>query len=442
MGSCSGTGFSSRGSTDGVLSQGWKSSGPDTPVEVVEAGTRNARWLLLAALIAAFNLRLGIAAPGPIIDTIRADTGMSSSLAGVLITIPFACMGVFAFAGPPLIRRSSPYRIILLSLVLIAVGTLARALAPTPALLIAATVPIGMGIALAAGTLPLVVKQHFFRHSGAVTGAYVSSLSLGVLAIAVAIDPLADAVGGWRPAFAISAAPALIAIVIWVAVNRAIGALERPQSLVQREELPPRPTTLRPGRVELLAAAAFGLQSMCYAGMVGWVAVIYLEAGWSPAAAGLTTASLGLFVIPGSLIFPSLSQGRDRRVWIAGSMAVMALGLFGIALAPEAAPALWLAAFGIGGGASFALQLALPIDVRATPDGIARLLAWMLGLGYLVSATGPVLVGMLRDATGGFVVPMTVLASLGLIGVIVALRLPKPLAHVSKSAPPAPVAAP
>ena len=388
---------------------------------------------MLAALIAAFNLRLGIAAPGPVIDTIRADTGMSSGLAGVLITIPFVCMSVFAFAGPPLIRRSSPYRVILVSLVLIGAGTIARAAAPTPALLIAATVPIGMGIALTGGTLPVVVKQHFLRHSGAVTGAYVSALSLGVAVIAITIVPLADAVGGWRPAFAISAAPALISIAMWVAVNHRTGTRGNPQPVVGGDRIAP-PAARRPGRVELLAAASFGLQSMCYAGLVGWVAAIYIEAGWSPGTAALTTASLGLFVIPGSLIFPSLSQGRDRRPWLAATLVVMAVGVLGVALAPDTAAVVWLLAFGIGGGAAFALQLALPIDLRESPDGIARLTAWMLGLGYLLSAVAPILVGTLRDATGDFVVPMTVLGSLALVGVVVAFRLPPPLRHPPEAA--------
>jgi CP family cyanate transporter-like MFS transporter len=412
------------------------------PAETADASERQTRLLLLiAALVAAFNLRLGIAAPGPIIDTIRADTGMSSSVAGVLIMIPFACMGLFAFAGPPLIRRSSTYRIILLSLVLILVGTLARAVAPSPLTLIAATIPIGTGIALAAVTLPVFVKQHFVRHSGAVTGAYVSSLSLGVLVIAIAIDPLAEALGGWREAFAISAVPALIAIVVWIAVDR-VTRIGRAPRAASEQDLTPLPRTLRPGRAELLSATVFGLQSMCYAAMVGWVAVIYLEVGWSPAAAGLTTASLGLFVIPGSLIFPSLSQGRDRRPWLAASVAVMALGLLGVAVAPEAAPLLWLAAFGIGGGASFALQLAYPIDLRETREGVARLTAWMLGVGYLVSALGPILTGLLRDLTGGFVVPMCILSGLGMIGVLAALKFPPPLPHRLKRPLPVQVAGP
>jgi CP family cyanate transporter-like MFS transporter len=385
-------------------------------------------WLLVAVLIAALNLRLGVASPGPVIETIRADTGMSSGLAGVLITIPFACMSAFAFAGPPLIRRSSPYSVILLALLLIGCGTLARAVAPTPLLLIAATVPIGMGISLAGVALPVVVKQHFQRHSGAITAAYVSSFSIGVAVIASTINPLADAVGGWREAFAISAVPALIATVVWVAAMRAV----RRSAVAAANELEPTGATLAvrgrlPDRVELTAAASFGLQSMCYAGLVGWIAALYVDAGWSERTAALATASLGLFVIPGSLLFAHLSQGRDRRPWLAVTVAVMAVGLFGIGLAPDAAPVAWLVAFGGGGGAALALQLSMPIDLRASPDGVARLTAWMLGLGYLLSAIAPTAVGILRDATGGFAVPITGLGVLSLIGVVVALMLPPPL---------------
>jgi CP family cyanate transporter-like MFS transporter len=352
-------------------------------------------------------------------------------------------MSAFAFAGPPLIRRSSPYGVILLSLLLIGGGTLARAVAPTPLLLIVATVPIGMGISLAGVALPVVVKQHFQRHSGAATAAYVSSFSIGVAVIASTIDPLADAVGGWREAFAISAVPALIAAVVWVVAMRTVGR----SAVAAANELEPPGATLAvrgrlPDRVELTAAASFGLQSMCYAGLVGWIAALYVDAGWSERTAALATASLGLFVIPGSLLFARLSQGRDRRPWLAVTIAVMAVGLFGIALAPDAAPVAWLAAFGGGGGAALARQLVMPIDLRASADGVARLTAWMLGLGYLLSAISPTLVGVLRDATGGFTVPITGLAVLSLAGLVAALMLPPPLRARPAEPPPGPWPAP
>jgi MFS transporter, CP family, cyanate transporter len=397
-------------------------------------------WLLGAVLIAALNLRLGIASPGPVMETIRADTGMSSGLAGVLITIPFACMSAFAFAGPPLIRRSSPYWVILLALLLIGGGTLARAEAPTPLLMIAATVPIGMGISLAGVALPVVVKEHFQTRSGAITAAYVSSFSIGVAVVAATIVPLADAVGGWRAAFALTAAPALVAAAVWIAAMRTLEL-----SPGTPREVPPAAGAVTtvvprrgPDRVELLAAASFGLQSMCYAGLVGWIAALYVDAGWSESDASLATASLGLFVIPGSLLFASISQGRDRRPWLAGTVAVMAVGLIGIGLAPREAPFLWLLAFGGGGGSALALQLSLPIDLRASADGVARLTAWMLGLGYLLSAISPTLVGVLRDATGGFTVPITGLGVVSLIGIAVALLLPPPLRKRARELVPAP----
>jgi CP family cyanate transporter-like MFS transporter len=397
-------------------------------------GTEGRLALLIAFLVASFNLRLGIASPGPLIDEIRLDTGMSSGVAGILITIPFICMSVFAFAGPPLIRRAASYGVVLFSLAMIALGTLARAGAPTPITLIAATIPIGLGIALAGVALPVVVKQHFVTRSGAVTGGYVAATSLGVLVIGLGIVPLADAVGGWRPAFAITAVPAFLAIALWVVVhNRETVAQPDPEP---PEDLDAAIPSRLPDRDDLLAGLSFGLQSVGFGSMVGWSAAIYVDAGWSDAAAALTVASIGLFVIPGGLLFPSISQGQDRRPWIAGTVVLMSVGVLGVALAPTAAWWLWLPAFGIGAGGTFALQLALPIDVRASAAGVARLTAWMLGLGYLLTAFAPILVGALRDVTGGFEIPMTLIGAAALCGAAVAFMLPAPLWRAARPAAP------
>ncbi len=390
-------------------------------------GERHLGLLLAATLVVSFNLRLGLVAPGPVIDSIRLDTAMSSAVAGLLITIPFLCMSAFAFAGPPLLRRVSPYWVVLLSLALVGGGTLARAAAPDAALVLATTVPIGAGIAIMGVSLPVIVKQHFARWSGSVTGAYVSAMSIGVIALGVFLIPLADAVGGWREAFAIMAVPALLGIVMWTAVHRSASMPAGTNRRLVAEPDVRSISAIRPGRDEFFTAASFGLQSMTYAGLAAWIVALYVDLGWSAGTAALMVAAMGAFVIPASLIVPSLSQGRDRRPWIAVSIAVMCGGLFGIALAPEAAPWLWIAAFGLGGGSAFALQLAFPIDVRPTALGVARMTAWMLGLGYLLSAVTPIAIGALRDLTGEFIVPMTLLAGLASIGVVIAFLLPPPL---------------
>ena len=73
---------------------------------------------------------------------------------------------------------------------------------------------------------------------------------------------------------------------------------------------------------------------------------------------------------------------------------------------------MWLVIFGVGTGAIFPLCLALPLDLTDSEAGAARLTAWMLGFGYIVSAGSPTAVGGLRDLTGDFAAPMTLLAAI------------------------------
>jgi CP family cyanate transporter-like MFS transporter len=99
---------------------------------------------VVAIVAAAFNVRIAVVAVGPLLSQIRADTGMSSVLAGVLGAIPFLCMGVFAQTGVRLIRTWGERRLIFLSLAVIIAATLARAVMPTALLVVVGTVPLGL----------------------------------------------------------------------------------------------------------------------------------------------------------------------------------------------------------------------------------------------------------------------------------------------------------
>ena len=57
---------------------------------------------------------------------------------------------------------------------------------------------------------------------------------------------------------------------------------------------------------------------------------------------------------------------------------------------------------GFGLGAVFPLSLTLPVDVAVDPAEVGAVAALMLLGGYLISAVGPVLLGLVRDATGDF----------------------------------------
>jgi CP family cyanate transporter-like MFS transporter len=95
--------------------------------------------------------------------------------------------------------------------------------------------------------------------------------------------------------------------------------------------------------------------------------------------------------------------------------------MFGLAFAPTAAPWLWIVAFAVGDGALFPLSLTLPQDVADDERTRTVLTTWTLGLGYTLSGTGPLIVGGLLDLTGGFVVPMALLAAIGSLSGVLAL---------------------
>ena len=70
-------------------------------------------------------------------------------------------------------------------------------------------------------------------------------------------------------------------------------------------------------------------------------------------------------------------------------------------MAPELAFA-WVVVLGLSLGAVFPLVLTLPLDVADDPARVGSVAALMLLGGYIVSSSGPVILGAARDLTGDF----------------------------------------
>lgn len=203
--------------------------------------------------------------------------------------------------------------------------------------------------------LPGVVKRHHPGRPGATTGAYVAALSLGAAAAAALVVPLAGALGGWRWAFALLAAPTALALSPWLRREPHLDEFAAPGPSRGRLDGadPERATPALAWKIALLLAVIFGLQSIGFSSMISGVATRYRDVGWSRSGAALATAIIPLLTVPAALIIPRLSDGSDRRKRILLSSVTMAVGTLGIALAPKTLPWLWLTAFGIGSGAIF-----------------------------------------------------------------------------------------
>src|SRR4051794_31798977 len=92
--------------------------------------TRSLVWLAVGVILLALNLRPLVVAVGPVLGVIRADTGMSASVAGLLTTLPVLCFGLLAPLAPRLGRWLGMEAALLLTMVVIAAGAAVRLLHP------------------------------------------------------------------------------------------------------------------------------------------------------------------------------------------------------------------------------------------------------------------------------------------------------------------------
>jgi CP family cyanate transporter-like MFS transporter len=355
--------------------------------------------------VASLGLRPQLLAIGPLLPLIRDDLGIPAAIGGLLTTIPVLCMGLFAPIGPRLAARLGPRLAFTACLALIAGFGVIRSAAPDVPLLLLATFGIGVGVGMAGAIPSMIVSGRLPSRPVLGTGAYASGIVAGSTIAAALAVPLA--VGGdWRRSLLAVSLATIVGIAAWLILSR--GQDDRPKVPGRATRLPWRSTT------GWLLVVVFGLQSLQFYGASSWLPEVYVERGWTEAAAGALVAvfnGVGLITTIGlPLVADRLGQRRPQLVVaaIVGTLAVV-----GIILVPDPAY-LWVAILGLSLGAIFPLVLTLPIDVADDPARVGSVAALMLLGGYALSSVGPVLLGAARDATGDFEASLWMLVVVGI----------------------------
>jgi MFS transporter, CP family, cyanate transporter len=362
--------------------------------------------VLAGMLLVALNLRAAITSLGALLDEVRSGLALSGVMAGFVTTLPTIAFAVFGALAPWLVRRFSPARVLVAAMAALAVGQALR-LATGSALVFVATSALALaGIAVANILLPMVVKQHFPHRTGLVTGAYTVALTAGASVAAAAAVPVAHAAGSWRAGLGVWAVVAAVAVLPWLpsALRRAAG--NRRSATRAAAGSPIRPARTRLGWA---MALYFGAQSLSGYAVMGWLAQLFRDAGFAPQNAGLLLAGVTAVGVPVALVMPTVAARlRTLRPLVLGLSTAMGLSYVGLALAPHDGALLWVALLAVGQGA-FPLILAA-IGLRArTADGTVALSAFAQSTGYAIAALGPLLVGLLYEATGGWMAPIGVL---------------------------------
>ncbi len=370
-------------------------------------------FLLVAAIfLISMNLRPAITGVGPVLESIRADTGLSAVFAGVLTSIPLAA---FAFMSPwaaSIGNKLGMERAIFIALIVLTAGILLRS-APSLFALYAGSILLAAAIAVGNVLVPGLIKRDFPNKVGLMTSVYATTLAtFASLSSGISV-PLAQTLpGGWQGALAVWCIPAMItALILLPQLKNATKPLPQPGEKVTQ--------SVWRSKLGWNVTLFMGLQSMSFYTVLSWLSSILQDQGYSPVTAGWITAMFPALGIPVGFIFPAMmSRFKDQRAMSALWSLVMLAGYLGMIFLPQFT-IIWVIVSGVALGFCFPLALAFFALRAADAKQAAALSGMAQSVGYGIAAMGPVLFGALHDWTHGWTAALWMVAICAVLQAVV-----------------------
>ncbi|WP_026178344.1 CynX/NimT family MFS transporter [Streptomyces hokutonensis] len=371
------------------------------------------RLVVVGIVLAALNLRPAITSLGALLEEVRDGLGMSGSVAGLLTSVPPLCFAAFGVMAPRLARRFGPGTVVCAGMLAITAGLLVRPYVGGTAGFLAGSALALMGIAVSNVLMPVIVKRWFPDRVGSMTGLYSMALALGTAAAAAVTVPMTESLGGsWRSGLAVWAGLAAAAVLPWIALVRHQEAPAEPPSRARETERARPELRITRSRTAWALAVFFGLQATAAYITMGWMAQIFRDAGVSAGTAGLLLAVTMAMGVPLAFVIPRVATRLPHQGPIVVVLGVCGLaGYAGLYLAPAGGAWAWALLLGVA-NCAFPLALTM-VGMRArTGAGVAQLSAFAQSAGYLISIPGPLLVGVLYQHSGGWGLPIALMAGL------------------------------
>ncbi|MFE7115941.1 CynX/NimT family MFS transporter [Streptomyces sp. NPDC057654] len=365
--------------------------------------------LVVAICLVAANLRVSLTGVGTLLPAIEHGSGLTSSWGGLLSTLPLL---TFAATSPLVARASHRFgtaRLLVAALAVLAAGTVIRSL-PSVFCLFAGTVILSAAIAFGNVLLPALIRRSVPAHR--IRG--ISALYVTVMGVTAAVSsgisaPLANALpGSWHTALGWGIAFTVAAFLAWLPRMRG----DKPQASTGGTTHVPAPWR---SRLAWQVSLYMGLQSLAFYTAVAWLPSILISHGTSSTTAGWTLFYYQVISLAAGSLLPLLTKGRHDQRWTAAGASVLVAAGFAVLVAAPGLAVVACTLLGLGAGPCLVLALSFQSE-RAGSAGEAAALAGMAqSIGYLVAAAGPLLLGILHDATSAWTVPLVLLVVLGIV---------------------------
>ena len=353
--------------------------------------------LVLMVILLSANMRASYTGVGTIVDIIQADLGMSSTVAGLITTIPILVFAITCPIASALSQRFSIGKMIEFALVLVCVGVGLRAFFASAGLF-AGTALMAVGIGVMNSVMIALIKLRFPERVGLVSSLYTTTMSL-TTAMSMAINvPLAGFIG-WRGVMGMWVAVAVPAIILWA--PQAGKEINRGSSAGGGKGLMKK--MVRSHRAWLLLGY-MGCQSMLFYCVSAWLPSILQWRGMSAASAAGVTTALQIISLSSTLLVPIFMEKMNWRILILSCDACYIIGALMFFFCGVGGAAFWLAIvlLAIGVGTHFSACIFLFSARTDSPAEASAISGFAQSGGYVFAAVGPVLMGRFFDLNGSW----------------------------------------
>ncbi|GAC1374751.1 MAG: MFS transporter [Pseudarthrobacter sp.] len=369
---------------------------------------------VIALILIGLNLRAGITGASALLHDLQQALGYGPLLAAVIPSIPTFCFALAGAATSWLTGRLGVEKAILLALAFLAGGLLLRGI-PATGMLLAGTV-IGMsGLAVCNVAMPSFIREHFAHRTSTMTMLYTVTMTTGATVTAVAVIPMAQALGS--PSSAVGAI-GFLAVAAFLGFLPVVLHTHRHSVRASGTHLSPWPL-LRTRKGQLLTAI-FTLQALLAYSLISWFPSMLITMGMAAADSGLLYGLLQLVSVPAGMVIIAIgSRPRMLRPALYLVSIVMVAGLASLLWLPVSLAVIPAVLLGFGLGI-FPLVMVMISRSGTNTAETTALSTLAQSIGYLLATAGPFGTGLLYGVTGNWTVPVALLLGLAVVQVLVA----------------------
>ncbi|MCY1049500.1 CynX/NimT family MFS transporter [Mammaliicoccus sciuri] len=368
--------------------------------------------LFIGILLIGASLRAPITSVGIALPSIKDTLNLSNTSVSLITIIPLLSFAVISLFAAKISHKFGLERTVFGALILICVGIALRAITGVSWLYVG-TILIGVGIAFGNVLTPGIIKMNFPLRIGIMTGYYTVVMNIFGSVSSYVTAPLVKH-------FNYNIAISLIGIVTF------IGIITWSFQLNKHETVNSSQTTTNinvwKSPLSWQITLLMGGQSMIFYSLINWLPEFLLSHGTPINEAGIYLSILQLAIIPLTFVTPIFAEKLKNRVLITFVTGLLfVLGILTLMLQPNWA-FLGIILIGVASGLAFGLVNTF-FGLR-TENGLtaAKLSGMSQSVGYLFAAIGPLLFGILHDATNSWNTSFGILLVTSIIIMIIGSR--------------------